>query len=316
MKIGFDFNTIKAGKRYDATNPITKAMLTLFETCQSTKHEVTRAEDADVVFVFGSITIRKPNTERAIRIQKWRDQGKHILSLDSGLFGTYMRASNQTNESNYFRIGYGDCVGTGDFFNEGSEKNRYISIKNSFSFEEANEKVDGDAPILFLGQSEKGWQYNNKEDYWSWARKVVGVIRSKTSRRIIFRTHPNTDRHPVEWITSGFENIEVVNSDRSRRSAINDIRRAGMVVTHSSSAAVESIVEGIPTIVLDPRGMGYDFCWNDLENINHPEKFDWSKRPQQLNDWAFTSWSLKEMENKRTLMRYLDRIEEFQNEEN
>ena len=132
MKIGFEYRTIKAAKRNDLRNPITAAFKALEDAVRQSQYKLTDVRDADVVFVFGSITERKTQTERYLVIDALRKSGKHILSIDSGLFGTYIRQKLQNPESHFFRIGYGDCTGEGDILVEGMDSQRLDWFMKSF----------------------------------------------------------------------------------------------------------------------------------------------------------------------------------------
>ena len=308
MKIQCDFSTIKASKRHLLSNPITAAFHAIQAAVDENGYEITQ-NDPDVVFVFGSITKRKMDTERAIAIQQHRDNGTPIFSLDSGLFSTYVRNKLNGPETYMFRIGYGDCVGTGNFLNENSESQRYIWMKEAFEFEEKEPTDPEDKPILFLLQSERGWQYNDNLPFYSYARKIVKEIRKISPRPIILRAHPNLDRNPTEMIAEGFEDITIQRADKDRRTVLESIRSAAAVVTHSSSAACESIVEGIPTFALDERCVVYDSCENDLLKLNFLEEVDWSKRQQNLYNWSMTSWTVDELAKPKLLEYYLRKAE-------
>jgi len=309
MKIACDFCTIKSGKRKDLSNPITLAFHNLRDAIKKSSFQYTDdTDEADVVIVFGSITQRKLDTERAQRILKHRNNNKLILALDSGLFSPYIRNATNQKETNFFRIGLGDITGEGNFLNENSSKERYEWFKEAYKFEEREPTTYTNKPILFILQSEKGWQYDNQEPYYSWAQKVVSRIRSITDGKIILRAHPNTDRHPTEWIARGHSNIEITYGDRGRATVIDAIREAGAVVTHSSSAAVESIVEGIPTYALDKRCVAHEACDNDLTKLIHPEDYNWSNRQQILWNWAMTSWHTNEMSNPDLIEYYLRKL--------
>ena len=312
MKVFIDFSTIKAAKRNDLSNPITAAFHSIAQGIVSSDFHtlVKTADEADVVFVFGSITKRKPDTERAISISNHRANKKKILSLDSALFSTYIRRHLNSSETNFFRIGLHDCTGTGDFLNEGSKKTRYSWLKKTFNFTEKDPQCDNTKPIMFALQSEKGWMYDNTEPYFVWAKNTIAKIRERTDRLILLKPHPNTDRYPVEWIASGYSNVQILGQDKTRRDIIDDLANVGALITHSSSAACESYVEGIPTFALDKRCVVYKACQHDLTNINSLEKINWSKRKQILNNWAFTSWHVDELKNPHLIHYYLEKVKQ------
>ena len=296
MKLSVDYKTIKAAKRSDPNNPITAAFNHIVEGIKASPYEYEPDPNkADVVFVFGSITVRKLDTERATRIVHWRTKRKTIIALDSAFFSTYIRNHYMNPETYMFRVGLGDCTGEGKLLVGDEDGTRYDWFKQIYGFEEKPTKAYNDAPILFLLQSEKGWQYNSQMPYNMWARGVVERIRKLTTRSIILRGHPNLDRNPTTSIAKGFDNIRITQADRRRRSLIDDLEGVGAVVTHSSSAAIESYVEGIPTFALDKRCVIYDYLDNDLGKINNLSDYNWSNREQNLKDWACTSWHVTEM---------------------
>ena len=315
MRVIFDYTTIKAGKRHNPSNPITAAFNSLAIGCEAAGHEVIRMDKfreiaADCVFVFGSITKRKLGTERAQSIQYWRWKKIPIFSLDSGFFSTYIREKFKTDQTMMFRIGFGDCVGGAVWFNKNSPPTRYEGFKKLYGFEEKEPKVDNEAPILFLLQSEKGWQYDNLEPYNVWARGVVEKIREKTDRKIILRAHPNLDRNPTESIAKGFDNIVIERCHRDRVGVLSSISSSGCVVTHSSSAVIESFVEGVPCFSLDSRCVIADDLDNGFfDKINSLEDYNWSNRQQKLHNWAYTTWHIEEMRRVELVERYLKHVE-------
>ena len=308
MNIQLDFSTIKAGKRFDLSNPITAAFKSLEIAIRESSHQLVE-QNGDAVFVFGSITKRKMDTERAVSIQRHRNRGAKIFSLDSALFSSFIRRHNKSSETFMFRIGLNDCTGEGNFLNENSNSNRYEWFKNTFNFSERQPHIDNQAPIFFALQSEKGWTYDDEKPYYERAREIIQSIRERTDRTIILKPHPNTDRHPIEWISGGFENIRILGQDRSRRDIIDDLKGVGAFVTHSSSAACESFVEGVPTFALDRRCVVYEACENTLDKINSLQEVDWSHREQTLRNWAMTSWHVNELENPDLIHYYISKAE-------
>ena len=308
MNILIDTFTIKARKRDDLTNPITAALHNVGHSGSQLGHNVRFGNDMDApscVWLFGSITRRKMDTERARTIQHHRSNGTPTFALDSGLFSTYIRRKTNSSESNFFRVGFGDCVGTGDFLNETSTAERYEWFKQAYDFSEQKPTKNFDGPILFLLQTERGWQYDNLEPYKDWARQTLLRIREYTDRPVTLRAHPNHAREPLDYIAAGVNNVSYQYGERSRRSSIDAIREASAVVTHSSSSAIESYIEGIPTFALDRRCLGYNHFCNDLSKINDLNLYNWDSRYQNLCDWAMTTWHIEEFKNPKLIDYYL-----------
>ena len=299
MKTVSYISSIKAGKRYDSNNPITQA-LNAWPNTETT--ESLKPIEADAGFCFGSWTPRKKDTERAVLMQNLESSDQPIFYLDSSAFSTYIRNALNSSETYMFRIGLGSCTGTGKFWNTDLGPERYKAFKEQFNFTEKDPQ-DNDGPIVFLMQSERGFMYDRTEPYSVWARRQVDEIRKHTDRKIIFRVHPNPE---PSWrkVVEGVSNCEVHASDRDRRSVFSSLVGARCVVTHSSSAAVESVVEGIPTFALDERCFGSGIYLTDLSQIENPD-FNWEKRQQWLYNLAYTSWTVDEMAQPELMEYYL-----------
>ena len=308
MNILINTYSIKARKRDDERNPITAALWNVGRSCTILEHNVHYGNytiPMDFIWLFGSFTKRKPDTERAISIAKCIKSGTPIFSLDSGLFSTYIRRRTNSTESNFFRVGLGDCVGTGNFLNENSTPERYEWFKKAYDFQEKPPKTNTDEPILFMLQTERGWQYDNLEPYKDWARRTLHKIREHTDKHVILRAHPNHAREPLEYIAKDVNNVSYQYGERARQSSIDTIRKSSAVVTHSSSAAIEAYIEGIPVFALDERCLGYKHFSNDLSKINYLNDYNWSERYQNLCDWAMTTWSIEEFKNPKLIEYYM-----------
>jgi hypothetical protein len=303
MKIALEYRTIKAAKRNDHRNPITAAFHHLEHGIKESKHELTTVEEADVVFVFGSITERKTQTERYLVIDALRKSGKHILSIDSGLFGTYIRQATANPESNFFRVVYGDCTGEGDILFENMPSERLDWFQQSYNFKIKEPKGDtGD--ILFIGQSEKGWQYNNLEPFYEWAKKSLQEIRYNTDRKIIYRVHP-TDSTNIKSLVNDVDNLHMTIGNRNRVGIIDDLKNTTTSVTHSSSAALESLVEGNHTIALDDRCIVAKACARSIT-----DQMPWQDRQQHLQDFAYCTWHISEFANPKLIETYINLIKD------
>ena len=313
MNLLINTYTIKSRKRDDITNPITAALRNVGHSASMLGYDVSYGDytdPVDFIWLFGSHTRRKPDTERARSIAKCNNSGTPTFSLDSGLFSTYIRRKMKSSESNFFRVGLGDCVGTGNFLNENSTSERYEWFKKAYDFSERTPTTNDNGPILFLLQTERGWQYDNLEPYKDWARKTLLLLREYTDRHIILRAHPNHAREPLDYISNGVKNVSYQYGERLRQSSIDAIREASAVVTHSSSAGIESYIEGIPVFSLDERCLGHKHFCNDLSKINELSYYNWDNRYQNLCDWAMTTWHIQEFKNPKLIEYYLKKAKQ------
>lgn len=313
MNLLINTYTIKARKRDDVTNPITVALRNVGNSASILGHNVSYGDycnPVDFIWLFGSHTRRKPDTERAISIAKCNNSGTPTFSLDSGLFSTYIRRKMKSSESNFFRVGLGDCVGTGNFLNENSTPERYEWFKKAYSFEEKAPNPSPNGPILFILQTERGWQYDNLEPYKDWARKTLLRLREYTDRPVVLRAHPNHAREPLDYISANIKSCTYEYGERARQSSIDSIRSASAVITHSSSAAIEAYIEGVPVFALDKRCLGYNHFFNDLSKINELSVYNWDNRYQNLCNWAMTTWHIEEFKNPKLIEYYLKKAKQ------
>jgi hypothetical protein len=86
--------------------------------------------------------------------------------------------------------------------------------------------------------------------------------------------------------------LTVVRGKRAPQPLAVDMADAWLVVVHSSAAAVEALIHGIPVIVTDPNCAAAEFS-------STFDEIDWPRRPNGVEEWAArladSQWSLQEM---------------------
>ena len=323
MKIVSYISSIKAGKRYNGGNPITAALESIVSAANNSggeftayKHEGTHTVSADVGFAFGSYTQRKLEVERAVLIRNIEAAKQPVFFLDSAAFSTHIRNALNSSETFMFRLGLNSCTGEGTFWNQELPAERYEAFKKEFKFTEKEPQENKDGHIVFLAQSETGWQFDDLEPYFLFANRTLQQIREHTDRKIIYRTHPKIDpRSPLDKCIDGIDNLRVHNCPASRRTLFESLNGAHSVVTHSSSGALEAVTEGIPTFALSPRTFGSPMYLTDLAKIENAFKeFKWEDRQQWLYNLAYTSWSVEELKTIEVLRYYTNMLKGLNNE--
>lgn len=323
MKIVSYISSIKAGKRSNSQNPITAALDSIVSAANNSggefvayKHEGTHTVGADVGFCFGSYTQRKLEVERAVLIRAIEAAKQPCFFLDSAAFSTHIRNALNSSETFMFRLGLNSCTGEGIFWNQDLPSERYDAMKKQFNFTEKDPQDNKDGAIVFLAQTETGWQFDDLEPYYKFANKTLKEIRKHTDRKIIYRTHPKLDpRSPLDKCIEGIENLEVHNCPVSRRTLFESLVGAYAVVTHSSSGALEAVLEGIPTFALSKRTFGSPIYLTNLEDIEN-FNFPWDDRKQWLYNLAYTSWSVEELKTIEVLRYYTNMLKGLKDEKN
>ena len=323
MKIVSYTSSIKASKRLNAHNPITSALDAIVSAANNSKgefvaykHEGTNTVGGDVGFCFGSYTQRKLEVERAVLIRNIEAAKQPCFFLDSAAFSTHIRNSLNSSETFMFRLGLNSCTGEGVFWNRPLPSERYDAMKKQFNFTEKDPQNNVTGPIVFLAQTETGWQFDELEPYHKFANKTLKDIREHTDRKIIYRTHPKLDpRSPLEKCIEGIENLEVHNCPVSRRTLFESLDGAYAVVTHSSSGALEAVLEGLPTFAMSPRTFGSPMYLTDISKIGNAfHEFAWNERQQWLYNLAYTSWSVEELKTIEVLRYYTNMLKGIENE--
>jgi hypothetical protein len=131
-----------------------------------------------------------------------------------------------------------------------------------------------------------------------WFRYVMSVLHRVTKRPVRFRTHQGQDNpenrfeaYRKAWLESGGPGKQLVYSQGNRSRLIDDLKGAWALVTYDSTAAVESVLNGVPVYtgglsLADPVGN------KDLMRIERPVTPD---RVRWANWLAYAQWTEAEM---------------------
>ncbi len=116
-------------------------------------------------------------------------------------------------------------------------------------------------------------------DIVEWAERTTAEL-LKLGHRVVYRPHP-------ERPTPCPEGAEL-----STGTLDEDLRNADRVVCYNSTAAVESILAGVPTVICDRGSVAYPMAAHNVsEPLVRPDRTKW------CHDMAWRQWSLEEFEN-------------------
>jgi len=107
-------------------------------------------------------------------------------------------------------------------------------------------------------------------DWPNWTPQVLKILGANTDREIIVR------------------------SKREPRPLQVDLKDAWIVVAHSSAAAIEALVAGVPVIVTDPKSPAWQLC-TDFNMVETPYYSD--RRKELFAQLADSQWTETEMKN-------------------
>lgn len=176
-----------------------------------------------------------------------------------------------------------------------------------------------------------GWQHNEQghivvalqlpgdaslrgADINDWAYNTVLTLRQHTDRPIVVRNHPLsstrafTDHERLAWrlMSLGIDNLSF--SDGAHKPWHQDLYNAYCTVTYSSGLAVDSVMNGIPTIACDPGNFAWGVSINDPANVENILLPNDDTMTQWLRSIMTCQWSLDEMKNGTAWSYLLDKI--------
>lgn len=204
--------------------------------------------------------------------------GNRTIIIDSNLF----LYRDPGNSKRYLRCSYdGIFPNTGEYCYDTPNPNRWEKIKRDLDIDLKPWRANGNHILLCL-QRNGGWSMRGLGvvDFF---KQIINQIRQYSDRPILIRTHPG-DRRAMEYSRNLVgHNVKL----SSNTSLLEDLENAWATVVYNSSPSVASIIEGIPTFVIDPEhSQAKDVCNNNISNIENPlmpERLDWIRKIAQCH---------------------------------
>jgi hypothetical protein len=121
-------------------------------------------------------------------------------------------------------------------------------------------------------------------DFRKWAQDACDTARS-IGRDVVYRPHPYAYKNQGDrWFPTG--------ARFSVKPLATDLGGASHVVTYNSTAGVETVLAGVPTVATDPGAMAYPMCTHlvDAKPLR-PDRTEWMHglawtgfRPSEIED--------------------------------
>lgn len=123
-----------------------------------------------------------------------------------------------------------------------------------------------------------------------WAQKVTDELKAK-GQKVIYRAHPFAlEKQKDRWCPKG--------ALFSTRPYAADLADASLVVTYNSTAGVEAVLAGVPTVAFNAGSMAWPVTTHDLQSEPiRPERSAWA------HDLAWSSWRPEEIASGETWAR-------------
>jgi len=270
---------------------------------------------ADMAAMFGyggDKQMHHTKGRRRILANKCREKKIPLITFDGGLLSSFGNVS--TSSEHHFRVSLYTPMNDGDFLSDNSPNDRWEMMKKKFKvrYEPWRKSEQGD-PILFVLQPKDNWSMNELDPI-AWFNGVYEKLRPATDRPFIVRPHPNHVASIVERRNELPEDIELqytqkhFGGDEKKHYRFNFqevITNCHAVVTHNSTASVDSCVRGIPTFCTSDLALCWPVANKDLNNIETPEYPD---RTQWINDIGYKQWTTDEIRNGTVFKRFKEKL--------
>ena len=249
--------------------------------------------NADVAVVQGFVHENSKNAPHlALRknvFLKQQQDGKRSIIVDSNLF----LYADSGNSNKFLRYSYdGIFPNTGEYCNSTPDPARWELIQKKLGIKLKPWKFTG-RDILICCQRDGGWSMAG-EQLMPWLVRTVQQIRKYSDRRIVVRFHPgdkNQLNHKRMIARYRLPNVVVSHAEN----ILQDFSTAHCVINFNSSPTVAAAIEGIPSIVLDPkRSQAAEVSHHSISDIENLKEFDreiWIQKMAQMH------WTLDELKD-------------------
>lgn len=217
-----------------------------------------------------------------------RQFAKQPFSRMKSLLGFYQR---NKSTSPYLRVGLGGAFGDdADFCNDNSPGDRWERMQKEFDLSIKPWRTDG-RHILLIGQVPNDASLKGC-DICQWLVDTAYELKKHTSRPVKVRLHPRTAKEEAVPLVAEIKAAGATLSDPIEP-IWNDLRGSWACVTFSSSACVEAMLAGIPTICTSPASIGYKVTSNSVVEIEQPEMT--LDREQWFRNLSYAQWNADEI---------------------
>jgi len=244
-------------------------------------------------------------------VERAKKKGIYIITFDGGLLSSF---GNVHGPDHHWRVSLYSPMNNGNFLSDNSPADRWEAAKTRWNVKnEPWRKSNQSDPIMFVLQPKDNWSMNELDPI-DWFHKVYDKLRPITDRKFIVRPHPNHVVAMENRLNEFPEDVEVhigqkyFQGDEKKYYRFHfqeAITNCHAVVTHNSTASVDSCVRGIPTFVTSNLAICSPVANTDLNNIETPKYPD---RTQWLYDLGYKLWSEKEIRDGTVFKRYKTKL--------
>ena len=260
----------------------------------------------------GSNQMHHTKGRRRDLVERAKKKGIYIITFDGGILSSF--GNTITDPNHHWRVSLYSPMNNGNFLSDDSPPDRWEHMKKIWNIKyEPWRKSNQEDPILFVLQPKDNWSMNELDPI-QWFKDVYDKIRPITDRPFLIRPHPNHMAHIEERINEFPEDCKVIigqkffAGDEKKYYRFNfqeAIENCHAVVTHNSTASIDSCVRGIPTFVTSDLAICWPVANKDLNNIETPK---YPNRDQWVYDLGYKQWTEKEIRNGTVFKRFKERL--------
>jgi len=298
------------GIRACGDNPI---MVNETKTGEWTLNEMEPTARIGCMFGYGgSNQMHHTKGRRRDLVERAKKKGIHIITFDGGILSSF--GNTITHPKHHWRVSLYSPMNNGDFLSENSPPDRWEMMKKMWNIKyQPWRKSNQDDPILFVLQPKDNWSMDELDPI-EWFNGVYEKIRPITDRQFLIRPHPNHMAHIEERVKEFPEDCKVIigqkffSGDEKKYYRFNfqeAIANCHAVITHNSTASIDSCVRGIPTFVTSDLAICWDVANKDLNNIETPEYPD---RDQWVCNIGYKQWTEKEIRDGTVFKRFKEKL--------
>ncbi len=225
----------------------------------------------DVVVLFG--------VKARMRFEAYRAAGVQTVMIDKGYYrGRIAIAGGKV--SKFWRVAVNAHHPTSYLMSLRAPADRW----NDLGVEVRPWRTDGHQVVL-AGSSGKFHAFNQLIEPTAYATGIVEALRGLSDRPIIYRPKPSwRDAVPIDGAAFSPPKQEIAKV----------LKGAWAMVTNGSNACFESVLAGIPVIVLGDA-VAKPISSTTLGDIVAPRLADDTERQQWLHNLAYCQWTIDEM---------------------
>jgi hypothetical protein len=261
----------------------------------------------------GSNQMHHTKGRRRDLVERAKKKGIYIITFDGGILSSF--GNTITDPNHHWRVALYSPMNNGNFLSDNSPPDRWERMKKIWNINYAPwRKSNPNGPILFVLQPSDNWSMNELDPI-KWFNDVYKILRPLTKRKFIVRPHPNhvaamekrMDEFPKD-------NVQVIigqkffKGDEKKYYRFNyqdALNNCHAVVTHNSTACIDSCIRGVPTFCTSDLALAWPVANKDLTKIENPEYPD---RDQWVYDLGYKQWTEKEVRDGTVFKRFKHKL--------